>query len=138
MTIAVWNTIRYWLGDAGEVALLYRELGWATMMARLIIIATCFIWIFALTFLPSAFAQSQHPNSNTDVIVQQALTQQQVTQNLTEINNMRRDLAETQTQVNSLREDLSTVKGIGMGAAAVIGLLQTLQMILQVRAVKKA
>ncbi len=105
------------------------------MMARLLIIAACFVWVASLVFLPSTFAQTVPHNS--DVVVQQALTQQQVTQNIADINNMKHDLSDMSTKVESLREDLSTVKGIGMGAAAVIGLLQTLQMILQVKAVKK-
>jgi len=130
--------VKYWLGDAGEVALLYREVGWAIMMARLLIIAACFIWVASLLLLPSSFAQTyQAPVRNNDAAIAQALTQQQVANNVNDINSLRRDFAEMNVKVGSLREDLSTVKGIGMGAAAVIGLLQTLQMILQVRAVKK-
>ncbi len=124
----------YWLGDAGEITLLYKETGWAMMMARLVIIAACFVWISTLTLLPSSFAQTS--SRSADVVVQQALTQQQVTAQQVDIVTMKKDLDETNRTLSSVREDLSTVKGIGMGAAAVIGLLQTLQMILQVKAVK--
>jgi hypothetical protein len=134
---ATWEQIKYWVGDAGEVALLYREQGWGMMMARLTIIAVCFVWIASLLVLQSAHAQVPSHNTNTDIAVQQAVTQVQVTANYAELNNLRHDLSDMAVQVNSLRDDLSTVKGIGMGAAAVIGLLQTLQMILQVRAVKR-
>ncbi len=133
-----WESFKYWIGDAGEVALLYREQGWAMLMARLLIIAICFVWVASLVILPStSFAQTSNRVTSSDVAIQQAVTQVQVTATISEVSNMRHDLGDLTGQVNSLRDDLSTVKGIGMGAAAVIGLLQTLQMILQVKAVKK-
>lgn len=129
--------LKYWLGDAGEVALLYQETGWAVMIARLGIMVACTIWIGTMLLLPAIHAAQVQPHSN-GLEVQQAFTQQQVVDNAKDLSRLQSDLDNQRTLISTLRDDLATVKGVGIGAASVIGLLQTLQMILQVRAVKKA
>lgn len=98
---------------------------------------TCVVLLeFMIMIAPFGLGQPQN-QVTTSIVTQQAVTQIQVTQQAQELTKLQNDLESQRTVIGSLREDLSTVRGIGIGAASVIGLLQTLQMILQVRAVRK-
>lgn len=116
---------------------IYWETSLVMMLSRLSVVCICVgIIQFMIMLQPySRAVQVQSPPPN--IYTQQAVTQVQVTQQAADIAKLQADLDQERTTTNSLRDDLATVRGIGIGAAAVIGLLQTLQMILQVKAVKK-
>ena len=116
----------------------YWESSLIMMLSRIGILTTCLIlgnWM-ALTSVHSRAAQvAQTPSS---LYTQHAVTEVQVTQQASEISRLRTEQEAQNATITSLRDDLSTVKGMGMGAVSVIGILQALQIILQIRGKKVA
>lgn len=80
------------------------------------------------------FAQSVNRTDQT-LYVQQATTQMQVTSDAARIAQLEGRMRDDESSNLALRDEVSTQKGVGIGVAAVIGLLQVLQMILQVKSV---
>lgn len=113
---------------------IYLEMSLVMMLSRLGIVMIC-LGVIQFMVLIQPYSRAQNPPPN--IYTQQAVTQVQVTQQAADIAKIQSDLEQERTITNSLRDDLATVRGIGLGAAAVIGLLQTLQMILQIKGVKK-
>lgn len=116
---------------------IYWETSLVMMLSRLSIVCICLGVVQFLIIVQPYTRAAQVPSPPPNIYTQQAVTQVQVTQQAADIAKLQADLDTERTTTNSLRDDLATVRGIGIGAAAVIGLLQTLQMILQVKAVKK-
>lgn len=108
------------------------------MLSRVSIVCICLGVVQFLVLIQPYSRAVQVQNPPPNIYTQQAVTQVQVTQQAADIAKLQADLDVERTTTNGLRDDLATVRGIGIGAAAVIGLLQTLQMILQVKAVKKS
>lgn len=111
------------------------------MLSRIGVLVVCivlaqFLFLLQPTTRAAQVQQSQQAVPSS-LYTQQAVTQVQVTQQAADIAKLQAETDTLRTSVSGLKEDLGTLRGIGLGATAVIGLLQGLQMFLQVRAVKK-
>lgn len=110
------------------------------MLSRVGVLITCLVvfqWMLMMS--THVHAVQVQPASNTSSLyTQQAVTEVQVTQQAAELSRLRVSQEQQDSTIAVLRDDLATVKGMGIGAVSVIGLLQALQIILQVRSVKKA
>lgn len=119
---------------------IYWETSLMMMLSRIGVLITCLVvfqWMMMMSVHTHA-AQVQPATNNASLYTQQAVTEVQVTQQAAELSRLRVSQEQQDSTIAILRDDLATVKGMGIGAVSVIGLLQALQIILQVRSVKKA
>lgn len=109
------------------------------MFSRGITLVCCTFWILFFSGAgvhSNLLAQINQARTTSDIYVQQGITQAQVTANAAIVASLQTQLQNQDQVIASLRDEVATQKGIGIGIASVVGLLQVIQVVVQMRIIK--
>lgn len=92
----------------------------------------CCISLCTFLFIEGAHAQ-QRTQDLSAVQVQQAIISTQVINNATEIVDLKKDVQYNRDRITVIADEVATMRGVGIGISFVLGLLQAIQILLQVK-----
>jgi hypothetical protein len=97
------------------------------------ILVAVLAFLFAVMMLSTVKVAVNAQTQQQGIAIQQAITQQQVVANASDIVGLRKDVEYQRDQVLALREEVSRIEGVAIGFSVVISLMQVVQVVMQLR-----
>lgn len=106
---------------------------WGEIVLVVLTVA-CYVSLSIFLTVEQAHAQAR----TQDLGIQQAIVTQQILNTTAELTDAKRDIIYNRDRISVLADEVATMRGVGIGISFVLGLLQTIQMLLQVKTLRNS